>query len=174
MTNEQVGEYVGTHFVAAHKKVGTFQKNGANKNGGNVATYFCRPDGTVVHAVPGPVNADVFLREARWAVDVHESAVLDHGDDREAQREHVRTAHATRYLAGRRGGEALARGTKGTVPAARLDGLMPREMPRGGPTLPRAHWLLWSDPLPRLAVVYRTVWTDILNEQVTDVPVRVR
>jgi hypothetical protein len=160
--------------VAAYKKVGTFRKDGGTKTGGNIATYFCRPDGTVVHVIPGPVSADVFLREARWAVDVHESAVLDHGDDADRQRDYLKLAHATRYLAERRGGNALPRGGKGELVAARLDALMPKTLPRAGGTLGQAHWLLWSEPLPRLSTIYRTVWTDVLNEQVTDAPVRAR
>src|SRR5205807_1066290 len=112
---------------------------------------FCRRDGTVVHAVPGPVTAEVFLREARWAVDVHESAVLEHGDDADGQREYVKAAHAARYLAERRGREPVLRVINGAPAAARLNGLMPKVMPRGGGTVGQAHWLLWSDPLPRLA-----------------------
>jgi len=128
--------------VAAYKKIGTFRKEGETKTGGNIATYFCRPDGTVVHVVPGPVGADVFLREARWAVDVHESAVLDHGEDADAEREYLKRAHATRYLAERRGGNAPPRGGKGELVTARVDALMPKVMPRGSGTLGQAHWLL--------------------------------
>ena len=40
------------------------------KNGGNVASYFCTPDGRVIHAVTGPVPAEELLAAARWAVDV--------------------------------------------------------------------------------------------------------
>jgi hypothetical protein len=160
--------------VAAYKKVGTFRKDGGTKTGGNVASYFCRPDGTVIHVVPGPVTADVFHREARWAVDVHESAVLEHGDDLDGQREYLKVAHGIRYLAERRGGEPLTRSAKGPPAVTRLATLMPKAMPRGGGTLAQAYWLLWSEPLPWLAAVYRTVWTDILNEAVTDDPVATR
>ena len=40
------------------------------KNGGNIASYFCTPDGRVIHAVTGPVPAQELLAAARWAVDV--------------------------------------------------------------------------------------------------------
>jgi hypothetical protein len=171
LANEKVGDYVGTHFVAAYKKVGTFRKDGETKTGGNVATYFCLPDQTVIHVVPGPVDADTFLREARWAVDAYESAVLEHKDDVEGQRAHLKLAHAVRYLKGTKGDAAAMRAGQGSAAANRLNTMMPKAMPRGGATLARAHWLLWSDPMPQLAWVYRTVWTDILNEQVTDLPV---
>ena len=157
--------------MSAYKKVGNFRKAGDNKQGGNVATYFCLPDETVVHVVPGPVAADVFLREARWAVDVYESAVLEHPDDPQGQRDYLKRAHGIRYLTDR---GQIPRAGKGASVAARVNAQMPRALPRGTDTLEQAHWLLWANPLPRLATVYQTVWTDVLNEQVTDEPVRGR
>jgi hypothetical protein len=60
--------------VSAHQQVGSFevvnQAGVLAKNGGNVASYFCTPDGRVIHAVTGPVPADELLAAARWAVDV--------------------------------------------------------------------------------------------------------
>lgn len=173
LADDKVGEFVGTHFVAAYKKVGTFQKDGQNKNGGNVATYFCLPDGTVLHVIPGPVDAAVFLREARWAVDTYESAVLEHQDDRDGQKEHLKLAHGIRYLT-ERGRGPIPVAAKGVSQAKRVDASMPRVLPRGIGTLTQAHWLMWSNPLPPLFAVYRTVWADILNEQVTDTPVQGR
>jgi hypothetical protein len=40
------------------------------KNGGNVAGYFCTPEGFVLNAVVGPVSAQKLLFEAQWAVRV--------------------------------------------------------------------------------------------------------
>ena len=171
LADESVGEFVGTHFVSAYKKVGTFRKNGNNKNGGNVATYFCLPDETVVHVIPGPVDAATFLREARWAVDVVESAVLEHPDDSAGQREYLKTAHGLRYLASR--GDLIRPAGQGATLAAKVNGWMPKNHP-AGPPLSQAHWLLWSNPRPPLTEVYREVWTEILNERVTDDPIRAR
>jgi hypothetical protein len=60
--------------VSAHQQVGSFevvnQAGVLAKNGGNVASYFCTPDGRVIHAVTGPVPAEELLAAARWAVDV--------------------------------------------------------------------------------------------------------
>ena len=42
---------------------------GKAKQGGNVATYFCAPDGRVLHAIAGPVDAGTMLREAKWVVE---------------------------------------------------------------------------------------------------------
>jgi hypothetical protein len=69
-----VARYFAAHFVSAHQQVGSFEVvnefGKLNKNGGNVASYFCTPDGQVIHAVTGPVSADELLAAARWAVDV--------------------------------------------------------------------------------------------------------
>ncbi|HKB01044.1 MAG TPA: hypothetical protein VKD90_02445 [Gemmataceae bacterium] len=173
LANEQVGEYVAAQFVAAYQKVGTFQKNGNTKNGGNVASYFCRPDGTVLHVVPGPVDGDTFLREARWAVDVDQATALEAGDDVFAQKLHLRRAHAVRYFAEHRGRAGATKPLRSLVPDD-VDARMPKALPNGVGPLGQAHWLLWSDPLPKLAAVYKTVWRDILKERVTDEPVRGR
>ena len=69
MAKEKVGKYVNTHFVSAFQKVATFQINGNQKQGGNVASYFCAPDGRVLHVVAGPVDAGTLLREAKWVVE---------------------------------------------------------------------------------------------------------
>jgi len=42
------------------------------KNGGNVAGYFCTPEGYVLNAVVGPVSAQKLLSEAQWAVRVED------------------------------------------------------------------------------------------------------
>jgi hypothetical protein len=156
--------------VSAYKKVGTFRKDGDTKTGGNVATYFCLPNETVVHVIPGPVDAATFLREARWAVDVVESAVLEHPDDAVAQGEYLKLAHGIRYLS-ERGGN-IPRAGQGAGLAARVNEQMPKALPLGANVLAQGHWLLWSRPMPPMASVYRTVWTAILNEPLTDVPVR--
>ena len=61
LANPKVGEYLEKYFVSAFQRVGTFRIVGKQKQGGNVATYFCAPDGRVLHAIAGPVNADTIL-----------------------------------------------------------------------------------------------------------------
>jgi len=48
---------VADNFESTYQKVGTFRVVNGVKQGGNVASYFCLSDGTVVHAVAGPLNA---------------------------------------------------------------------------------------------------------------------
>ena len=66
------------NFVSTHQKVGTFRIVNGQKQGGNVVCYFCRTDGTVLHAVAGPVNAATLLAEAHFAVELDKLARL-HG-----------------------------------------------------------------------------------------------
>lgn len=69
LANPEVGAYINKHFVSSFQKVATFQIVNGQKQGGNVASYFCAPDGRVLHCVAGPVDAATMLREARWVVD---------------------------------------------------------------------------------------------------------
>ena len=68
-----MARYFAAHFVAAHQQVGSFevvnQFGNLQKNGGNVASYFCTPDGRVIHGLTGPATAEELLAEARWAVE---------------------------------------------------------------------------------------------------------
>ena len=81
LANAEVGKYLNGSFVSTYQKVGTFTLAGRQKQGGNVATYFCTADGRVLHVVAGPVDAATLLREARWAVDTHKLALIDQSDD---------------------------------------------------------------------------------------------
>lgn len=59
--------------MATFQQAGDFLVTPVNgkmiKNGGNVVSYFCTPEGRLIHAVGGPVDAKRLLEEARWAVD---------------------------------------------------------------------------------------------------------
>lgn len=78
LSDPQVAAYFQNHFVAAYQQVGAFevvdQHGNLQRNGGNVASYFCTPQGRVVHAVTGPVPARELLDEAYWAVDSYAQA----------------------------------------------------------------------------------------------------
>ena len=53
LARPEVGDYLNRHFVSTYVKVGTFALVNGQKQGGNVATYFCLPDGSVLHAIAG-------------------------------------------------------------------------------------------------------------------------
>jgi hypothetical protein len=94
LASPEVGQFVNEHFCSSFQKVATFKIVGGAKQGGNVAAYFCAPDGRVLHAVAGPVDAATFLREARWVVKTTRAAMKEAGDDGGKFKAYVRKAHA--------------------------------------------------------------------------------
>ena len=90
----KVGDYINTHFAASYQKVATFKIVGAQKQGGNVASYFCAPDGRVLHAIAGPVDADTYLREATWVVETTKAAMTETKGDGAKFKAYFRKAHA--------------------------------------------------------------------------------
>ena len=101
LANPEVGKYFEKYFVASYQRVGTFKIVGKQKQGGNVASYFCAPDGRVLHAVAGPVNGPTLIKEAKWVVETAQKGVeLAKGDGakfkaymRKAHAEKLRTEH---------------------------------------------------------------------------------
>jgi hypothetical protein len=99
LANPAVGKYINEYFCSAFQKVGTFRIVGRQKQGGNVATYFCAPDGRVLHCIAGPVNAPTMLREAKWVVEnVKKAMDLAKGDGGKFKI-YFRKAHADKVRA---------------------------------------------------------------------------
>jgi hypothetical protein len=173
LANPRVGQYLNRHFVSAFQKVATFEINGGQKQGGNVAGYFCTPEGRVLHALAGPVDAETFLREARWANETFQLAQLD--EPTAAQLQAIfRKAHLDR----------LRREQNAQVPENRLprpDGVTPQWLDQllahnahlALNDQGKVHLLLAAAPLPRLSQVYRVVFERILNERISTNPVAV-
>jgi hypothetical protein len=69
LAKPEVGEYLEKYFVSSFQKVATFTIVNGQKQGGNVASYFCATDGRVLHTIAGPVDAATFVREAKWVVE---------------------------------------------------------------------------------------------------------
>jgi hypothetical protein len=151
LSDARIADFLREHFVATHMKVGTFQIVGGRKVGGNVASYFCLPDGSVVHAVAGPSNGSAFLNEARWAWETRRSALTLSTDlvsgqvDSARLRSEVKKAHQERYFAA----SVVTQQTQ-------------------------VHWLLATRPLARIDEVYPTVWQEILREKLSGLPVATR
>ena len=159
LVNADVGTYLNQQFVASFQKVGTFKIVNGQKQGGNVASYFCTPSGQVLHAVAGPVDAATLLREARWAVETNKLAMLNGQDDEASFRTFFSRAHADRLRQengldidhlGRRHGQAALNNAG------------------------RVHLMLAAAPLVRIEQAYRLVFERILGEQVSTAPVEVR
>lgn len=96
LADPSVGEYLNKNFVSAFQKVGTFQIVGKQKQGGNVASYFCAQDGRVLHVIPGPVNSATLLQEAKWVVENATKAIEAHEKEATSIKSFFRTAHAER------------------------------------------------------------------------------
>ena len=98
LADPKLGKYINEHFVSAFEKVGTFRIVGRQKQGGNVASYFCAQDGRVLHVVAGPVNAATLLREARWVVDTVKKTLAENKKSGKSFKAQFRRAHADRLL----------------------------------------------------------------------------
>ena len=97
LANPEVGKYLNEYFVSSFQKVATFRiVAGGQKQGGNVASYFCAPDGRVLHVVAGPVDAATLLREAKWVVETTQKAMTESKGDGAAFKAYFRKAHAER------------------------------------------------------------------------------
>jgi len=96
LANPEVGKYLNEYFVSGFQKVGTFKIVGNQKQGGNVAAYFCAPDGRVLHCVAGPVDANTMIHEAKWVVETTKKAMEESKSDGSKFKAIFRKAHAER------------------------------------------------------------------------------
>lgn len=96
LASPEVGKYINEYFVSSFQKVATFKIVGNAKQGGNVASYFCAPDGRVLHVIAGPVNAQTLLQEAKWVVETTKTAIKESKGDGARFKAHFRKVHAQR------------------------------------------------------------------------------
>ena len=164
-----MAEYINENFVCTFLKVGTFQIVNGQKQGGNVASYFCLGDGRVVHAVAGQVGADKLLSESRWAYEIRKSAVTFATDlgtgkiDEKKYRDKIVRGHTERYNTE----------TNTWTHPGKLHPL-PARYPDHVGQQAQTSWLLATKALPDWRDLYPTIWTRVLNEQLSDVPVAKR
>jgi hypothetical protein len=190
-----VGNYVNEHFYSAYQKVGTFKIVNGQKQGGNVATYFCLPDGTVLNAIAGPVDAKTFLQEARWVVETRKTAITESKGEYGPYTVYFRNAHAERFLQQSGGGaignqrivrdvrtgKIISRGPANTAfgvpqmnpfigqPAA--PSKLPATRPVMMPPQAQVQWLLGTRTAPKLNEIYKLVYEGILGEKISNLPV---
>ena len=171
LADEKVGRFLNTHFVSSYQKVGTFRVADGQKQGGNVACYFCTPHGQVLHVVAGPVRAEVFLREARWVIETHKLAVLEKRHGRHDLQDFFQQAHAERlnyefgvaYISPTPGSKS----DSATDPSALLAEPRYRNLPRQG----LVHLLLAAPGSWDIQQLYRVVFERILGENISTLPV---
>jgi hypothetical protein len=172
LANKEVGKYLNDQFVSAYQKVGTFRINGNQKQGGNVASYFCTPSGHVLHVIAGPVNAATMLREARWVTETHKLARLEAQGDARRYKDLIRQAHANRLRQEHGVNLDPAALPTGSGASAALVAVLDKAgKQRGLANQGRVHLLLTATPLPRIDQVYRVVFEQILGEKVSTNPV---
>jgi hypothetical protein len=99
LSNPEVGKFVNEYFCSSFQKVATFKIVNGQKQGGNVASYFCAPDGRVLHVVAGPVDAPTMLREAKWVVETTKKAIEDSKGDGAKFKTFMRKAHSAKLKA---------------------------------------------------------------------------
>ena len=176
LANKEVGDYLNNHFVSSYQKVGTFKIVNGQKQGGNVASYFCTADGNILDAIAGPVDAATLLREARWVVETRKMALLESHGDVKKYKTFFRVAHAERLP---------ATGTLPQVDWPRLPLMQPSpealtallDRTPGAGQLDkqgRVHLLLAAYPLVPLSQAYKVVYDQIVGEKVSALPVAVR
>jgi hypothetical protein len=175
LADASVGAYLNRHYIAAFQKVATFQINGRQKQGGNVASYFCTADGLVLHAVAGPVDARTFLRECRWANETYQLGLLDNHKTVPELQIFFRKAHLDRLHKEQRvhvAPERLRLEEAARTPQA-LGQLLDQNAHLRLSNQGKVHLLMAVAPLPRLDLVYQVVFEKILNEKISTDPVAV-
>lgn len=78
------------------------------KQGGNVVSYFCTPQGQVIHFVLGPASPKQLLAEAEWAVSRHAQAGKSAESDLTRLAAAMRRAHQERKDGDRKAHRFLA------------------------------------------------------------------
>ena len=168
LADARVADYLNDTFICTYLKVGTFQIINGQKVDGNVASYFCLSDGSVLHAIAGQVGADKLLAESRWAYETRKSALtlstnLGSDDvDAKKYRAQIKKAHTERYY-------AEVNRWQGNQQAS-----LPMALPMHRSQQAQTHWLLGNSPLAKLDTVYPFVWERILKEKLSGVPVENR
>jgi hypothetical protein len=189
LAKEEVGKVINQHFVSSFQRVGSFKITQGQKQGGNVVTYFCAPDGRVLHAIAGPVDAGTFLEEAKWVIEKTKDAMTQSKGDAAKFKGLMRKYHAER-LEERYGVRVtplltdqvlqdLATATayrdpKGR-PLAPVLPLPPIENPKGPNSQlanpAKVHRLLAAHALTKIENLYGAIFQGILGETVTTKPV---
>jgi hypothetical protein len=171
LAKEEVGQYLNAHCVSCFQKVGTFRIAAGQKQGGNVAGYFCTPDGSVLHILAGPVDAETMLREARWVIETNKLAELEGRTNRAQLQALFRKAHTERLRQEHRHYASALPASSANPSAGDLAALLGQHEARRLNRQGQVHLLLASAPLVRIDQIYALVFEKILNERISTNPV---
>ena len=100
-------KYIDGKFVCTYEQVSTFvvsNKNHrtsfsfekADKQGGDIATYFCTPEGEVLNLLLGPVKGEELLAGAKLAREIFEK--ISKLESIEAKKDQVRKLHLRQFI----------------------------------------------------------------------------
>lgn len=135
------------------------------KVGGNVATYFCTPEGLVIHAIAGVVSKETFLKEAKWAVRIHSEAKEQVEGNLDKMKEIIATKHKEKITPKQyKTKKSCSDSTEYIRAVVTLN--------VANSKIHRIHRLLADKPLPTLASIYKHVFEKILGEKVSDQDVK--
>jgi hypothetical protein len=175
LAQKDVGEYLNKYFVSSYQKISNFTlAAGGQKQGGNVASYFCTSQGRVLHIVVGPVSGAKLLEEARWVEETWKLADLQELKSVSQIQALFRKAHLdrlasefnlkqqSRYLPGLESPMATA-----LIGGPGVNALLNRSPDQQA----KVHLLLSNYPLPKIARVYGTVFETILQQKISTTPV---
>lgn len=190
LADEEVGKLVNKYFVSSFQKVATFKIVNGQKQGGNVACYFCAPDGRVLHVIAGPVDAKTFREEAAWVVRMVKAAQEGSKGDGTKFKELIRQYHAERLweergirvtpilkdqaiqnletaLAYR---DADGRPLAPVLPVARIENQ--NEVKTVLTNSDKVHQLLSAQAGTKIEDIYGAIFQGILNEKISTKPVQ--
>jgi len=122
--------------------------------------------------VAGPVDADTFLREARWANETYHLAHLEAKTLSEYQA-FFRKAHSDRLHREHRSRLHHQLLPRLDDPPERVAEALAQVGNLPGNNQAKVHFLLAASPMPPLGKVYQIVFEKILNEKVSTRPVEV-
>jgi hypothetical protein len=191
LADRKVGELINKHFIASFQRVGSFKIAGKQKQGGNVATYFCAPDGRVLSAIAGPVDAKTMRDEVGWTIQKTRAAIKDSKGNTDKFKALLRQYHAERLQekygarvtpilkdqAGQSLETALAYRDKDgrkLAPVLPLPPIENKSEVRPLSNLAKTHQLLAAHAGAKIEQLYGAVFEGILNEKVTTKPVQVK
>jgi hypothetical protein len=179
LAKPEVGKFINEHFVSSFQKISSFRIVGAQKQGGNVASYFCLPDGRVLHAIAGPVDSAAMLREGRWVLETWKLAQLQSGldDDAAGFQSAWRKAHVER-LRLEYGVNPMQLNLPSYDNTDLLASVLDRPVTAKGKgakkqldNQAKVHMLMAAHPMVRLERVYSVVFERILNQKLSTIPV---
>ena len=96
LANPEVGKYLNEYFVCSFQKVATFRIVGGQKQGGNVASYFCAPTAECCTSSPAPWTLPRCCMKPSGSWRPREKAMDDAKGDGAKFKAYFRTAHAER------------------------------------------------------------------------------